>query len=113
MNGTRTRRKAVSHIGIFKCLSSTVPVWSMKMIVNALCHCDTDSVDACQFLDTGAGNLSGATKGLQQALAPFRPQAFNGFQCRATPLLAPLASVCGECKAVGLVPDLLHQMQGR
>src|SRR5690625_3280557 len=83
------------------------------MIVDALSHSFTYTVDPGKVRDTGARDFASAAKGLQQAFSAFWPQPIDFVQYGLPARLAATVTVRGDGKPVCLIPDLLDQMQPR
>ena len=83
----------------------------MKRIVNLLRELRTDARHARQVLDAGAGDLAQAAEILEQRLAAFAADAGNPFDRLAGARSSPPRPVPGDGETVGLVADLLDQVQ--
>src|SRR5699024_8241171 len=83
------------------------------MIVDALSHSFTYTVDPGKVRDTGARDFASAAKGLQQAFSAFWPQPIDFAQHGPPARLAATVPVRGDGKSVRLIPDLLDQVQPR
>jgi len=85
----------------------------VKRIVNLLGQRPVDTLDPGQVLDAGPGHLADAAQLLQQLLAPPRSDPGNLLQRRGGPRAGTPLAMPGDGEAVGLVPDLLDQVQRR
>ncbi len=85
----------------------------MKGMIDLLGKSDTDTLDPGDVLHTGPGEFLQTAELFQQLLTTLRPDAGNLFQDRSSTAARPPIPMGGYRKTVGLVPDLLDQVQCR
>ena len=84
----------------------------MKSLIDLLCQRQADPLDTGQILDTGPGQFLQSAELLEQPLPPLRTYSGNLLQYGTVASLRATLSVGGDGESMGLVPDLLYQVQG-
>jgi len=85
----------------------------MKGLIDLFGEPDADTFDPGDILHAGAGELLQAAELLQKLLTTFRPDARDLFQDRTFSTARPAVAMGGNGKTMGLIPDLLDQVQSR
>jgi len=84
----------------------------MESIVDPLGQLGVDAVHAGQILDTSPRELFQAAKLPEEGLAALGADTGNAFEDGYHTGFGPALAMSGNSEAMGLITNLLHQMQG-